>query len=146
MCSILLILLIFVIIFDLAHDCAINFDIAKESTQRACPGQTRLVSTSHRSATFRCEDPQEGAQSAQLPSLQRLPFSTENQQSHGGYGGCIPVALWHMPQIEQKDSHDMPKVSCPLEPRYKTSYRAKGSSIVSVFCLQRYVGNLGPGL
>ena len=134
MCSILLILLIFVIIFDFAHDCAISFDIAEESTQRACPSQTRLVSTSHRSATFRCEDPQEGAQSAQLPPLQRSLFLTENQQSHGGYGRRISMALWHMPQIEQKDSHDMPKVPRPLEPRYKAPYRAKGSSSISVFC------------
>jgi hypothetical protein len=146
MCSILLILLIFVIIFDFAHDCAISFDIAEESTQRACPSQTRLVSTSHRSATFRCEDPQEGAQSAQLPPLQRSLFLTENQQSHGGYGRRISMALWHMPQIEQKDSHDMPKVPRPLEPRYKAPYRAKGSSSISVFCLQRHLGDLGSEL
>ena len=146
MCSILLILLLFAIIFDLAHDCAINFDIEEESTQRSCESSTRLVSTSHWSATFGCEDTQTGTQDSQPPPFQRPYFPTEDQQRHGGYGRSLSMALWHMPQIEQESSHHMSKVPCSLELRHKALHRAKDGTGISILCLPRHLGAMGPGL
>ena len=146
MCSILLIFLLFVIVFDFAHDCAVYFDIEEKSAQGWRQSPTWLVSASHWGAAFGCEDTQKGTQGTQPPSFQRSLLFAEDSQRYDGHGRCVSMALWHMPQIEQEGAHNVPKLPCSLELWHQASHRAEDGAGLPILCVQGLVGDMGSRL
>ena len=55
------------------------------------------------------------------------------------------MALWHMPQTQQENSHDVPQMQLPLELWHQTSHDTQGSTSLSK-CKLGFLGEMGTGM
>ena len=57
----------------------------------------------------------------------------------------FPWALWHMPQTQQENSHDVAPNAAPLELWHQTSHDTQGSTSLSK-CKLGFLGEMGTGM
>ena len=129
MCSVLLIFLVFVIIFDIAKDSVPNWISAQTFPKRTLRGATCLVSASNRSSPIGQQWPlQPGEEVIQTPFERSTVFET-HPKARQDDTRTLALEVFQLHEDQQKDSSGMCPLPIPLvngcSPSHPTPSRAK---------------------
>ena len=140
MCSVLLILLIFVVIFDLVKDSAIQVHVEEAGQAEKGVCKKKLVFTSERSHHIELQSLERCQKHSQCAPLERSRLFTQDCERDGCPRGDLPLEVQLLCKTQQEDTHHVPQVPCTLEhrntPQHRTKRQRDGLQ-------NRYLGQLG---
>lgn len=132
MCSVLLIFLLFVVIFDLVKDSAIQVHLEEKGQAKESNREKKLVFTSKRSHHIELQSFERSQEYTQYAPLERSCLFVQDWKRDGGPRGHLPLEVRLLCETQQENAHNLPKVSITwikgtrhnTEPRGKeTAYR-----------------------
>lgn len=130
MCSVLLVLLIFVVIFVNLQDYTTQWYTEEEAAPSARCCQSSLVSASYWKGTFGQAGTSAHQEATCKASQQRFQFYSDNSEAHQ-HGPARPFSLevLSLPAYQQESCHQMRDLSCALDFWTKTQYCAKTADL-----------------
>jgi hypothetical protein len=125
MCSVLLILLLFVVIFDLVKDSAIQVHVEEKGQAKKGNCEKKLVFTSERSHHIELQSFERSEEYPQYAPFERPCLLVQDWGRNGCPRGHLPLEVRLLCKTQQKDSYNLPKVPITLEQGYAPQHRTE---------------------
>ena len=125
MCSVLLILLLFVVIFDLVKDSTIQVHVEEKGQAKKGNCEKKLVFTSERSHHIELQSFERSEEYPQYAPFERPCLLVQDWGRNGCPRGHLPLEVRLLCKTQQKDSYNLPKVPITLEQGYAPQHRTE---------------------